>query len=340
MIFYHSDNSLPHASLAVDFFFCLSGFVIAHAYGEKLLGKISIKQFIQVRIVRLYPLVLLSLAIAGPGYMYKAYSTNFLPVADAALILISTLFLIPLGLVYGQQAFPPNNPLWSIFFEIFINVIYAAAQKFHLNKSVYIAILLTSSILLGYCIYATPGGINLIGFNNYQSFLFGFIRVTYPFLAGILLYQIKPRVIDGGVFASLLISASLCLMLLNKFPIDSYIYDITCSIIVIPLIVYFGCSVKISGKLSKLFNFFGNISYPLYLLHSPIAKSIKVACEKLHIMQNHLFILMTISLLVSIVLAYAALQLIDIPVRKWLSDKIKNTSPSELSPKNSIQKQT
>jgi peptidoglycan/LPS O-acetylase OafA/YrhL len=49
---------------------------------------------------------------------------------------------------------------------------------------------------------------------------------------------------------------------------------------------------------------------------------------------------MTISLLVSIVLAYAALQLIDIPVRKWLSDKIKNTSPSELSPKNSIQKQT
>ena len=46
--------------LAVDFFFVLSGFVLAHAYGERLRHGLSAMQFMAIRLIRLYPLYLLS----------------------------------------------------------------------------------------------------------------------------------------------------------------------------------------------------------------------------------------------------------------------------------------
>src|SRR5579871_5793528 len=46
-----------HGHLAVDFFFCLSGFVIAYAYDERW-SKMSVGQFMKARMFRLHPLVL------------------------------------------------------------------------------------------------------------------------------------------------------------------------------------------------------------------------------------------------------------------------------------------
>ena len=48
-------NPFFESYLAVDFFFVLSGFVLAHAYGQRLRGNLSILDFVKIRIVRLYP---------------------------------------------------------------------------------------------------------------------------------------------------------------------------------------------------------------------------------------------------------------------------------------------
>jgi len=58
--------SLPlfrYGSLAVDFFFVLSGFVIAANYGERLTQGFSIGRFMALRLGRVYPLHLVVLAI-------------------------------------------------------------------------------------------------------------------------------------------------------------------------------------------------------------------------------------------------------------------------------------
>src|SRR5436190_2007369 len=49
----------PHAHLAVDFFFVLSGFVIAHAYEHRLATTMRPIDFIRVRVIRLHPLIAL-----------------------------------------------------------------------------------------------------------------------------------------------------------------------------------------------------------------------------------------------------------------------------------------
>src|SRR5579864_4395262 len=48
---------LPHAHLSVDFFFILSGFVVANAYEKKLLHSMTFTRFVKIRLVRLYPMI-------------------------------------------------------------------------------------------------------------------------------------------------------------------------------------------------------------------------------------------------------------------------------------------
>src|SRR5215510_13487127 len=53
-----STNFIGHGFLAVDFFFCLSGFVIGYAYDDRI-RKIGVKEFFRLRLISLHPLVVL-----------------------------------------------------------------------------------------------------------------------------------------------------------------------------------------------------------------------------------------------------------------------------------------
>ncbi|HKU54954.1 MAG TPA: acyltransferase family protein, partial [Rhizomicrobium sp.] len=53
----------PFMYLAVDMFFVLSGFVLAHAYDGKFAGGLSVGAFLKARIARLYPIYLIGLVL-------------------------------------------------------------------------------------------------------------------------------------------------------------------------------------------------------------------------------------------------------------------------------------
>jgi peptidoglycan/LPS O-acetylase OafA/YrhL len=55
--FDYSKNFIGHGYLAVDFFFCLSGFVIGYAYDDRI-GKMGVRSFFTSRFIRLHPLVI------------------------------------------------------------------------------------------------------------------------------------------------------------------------------------------------------------------------------------------------------------------------------------------
>src|SRR5580698_4091966 len=54
-------GQLPHAHLAVDFFFVLSGFVVARAYRDKLQTSMSFPDFVAARLRRIYPVAFIGL---------------------------------------------------------------------------------------------------------------------------------------------------------------------------------------------------------------------------------------------------------------------------------------
>jgi peptidoglycan/LPS O-acetylase OafA/YrhL len=69
---FNLDYFLPHAVLAVDFFFLLSGFVIGYAYEHRLLANLSVTGFIRIRLIRLYPLILVGTIFGFLVFCLKA----------------------------------------------------------------------------------------------------------------------------------------------------------------------------------------------------------------------------------------------------------------------------
>ena len=62
---------LRESYLAVDFFFILSGFVIAQAYERRLAGTLTWRGYMALRLERLYPAILGGLAL---GVVFTAWS--------------------------------------------------------------------------------------------------------------------------------------------------------------------------------------------------------------------------------------------------------------------------
>jgi peptidoglycan/LPS O-acetylase OafA/YrhL len=89
----YSKNFIGHGFLAVDFFFCLSGFVIGYAYDDRI-QKMGIKEFFKSRLIRLHPLVVLGSVLGLLGFFLDPFA---LPIAFSAgklaLLFVCSLLL-------------------------------------------------------------------------------------------------------------------------------------------------------------------------------------------------------------------------------------------------------
>src|ERR1700678_4109496 len=64
---------MHHAYLAVDFFFGLSGFVVAYAYDDRW-TRMTMLHFFRIRLIRLHPLVLIGATLGLLGYILDPFS--------------------------------------------------------------------------------------------------------------------------------------------------------------------------------------------------------------------------------------------------------------------------
>jgi peptidoglycan/LPS O-acetylase OafA/YrhL len=133
-------NDLPEIFLAgpqmVTFFFVLSGFVLVIAYGR--CKKIQVKKFLVKRIIKIYPLYIISLL---PLVFFLKRDGKF----DCLNLIINTVII--------QSWIPPypltiNNPAWYLsdlmFFSVTFPIIINCIKKYHVKSSIvfYMALLL------------------------------------------------------------------------------------------------------------------------------------------------------------------------------------------------------
>lgn len=92
---YH-DNFIAHGFLAVDFFFCLSGFVVAYAYDNRL-EKLGVVQFLKLRLIRLHPLVLIGAAFGLLAFIFDPFSNLHTQYSSTKILFmfLSASLLIP-----------------------------------------------------------------------------------------------------------------------------------------------------------------------------------------------------------------------------------------------------
>ncbi|MEI9888618.1 MAG: acyltransferase [Rhizomicrobium sp.] len=179
-----------NAWLFVDFFFVLSGFVIAHAYGERLGSRAGIQDFVLRRLGRLWPLHVAVLAALVLLELSHLVIEHVHPMGDARaafaldrspFAILTNLFLVQALGMHDSETW--NGPAWSISCEFYTYLIFAAVCVFTAGRK---ARLIVSALL------AVAGLVVLARFSDYgmrETFHWAIFRCLYGFFTGVLAYE-------------------------------------------------------------------------------------------------------------------------------------------------------
>ena len=325
---------INHGYLAVDFFFLLSGFVVAYAYDDRWV-KMTQWEFYKRRLIRLQPMVIMGMIIGALFYYFQASDILFPMIAGMevwkvilTMIIGFTLLPIPPSMEirgWGEMH-PLNGPAWSLFFEYIANILYALFFRKFSNKVLGFFVLIFAAMLINYTVFGPKGDV-IGGWSlNLEQMNVGFTRLLYPFFAGVLLSRLRKLIHVKGAFwiCSLMISA---VLIMPRIGDETSIwmnglYESFCIILIFPLIVSIGAGGEIRNPFSlKICKYLGDISYPLYITHYPLIYwyTAWVVDNKVSLADGYGVGIGV--LIASIVMAYVCLKLYDEPVRNWLQNK-------------------
>jgi peptidoglycan/LPS O-acetylase OafA/YrhL len=324
---------INHGYLAVDFFFLLSGFVIAYAYDDRW-ARMSSWDFYKRRLIRLQPMVIMG-SLIGAALFYAQAGPVFPVIASTTVPKMLLVMLIGFTLIPVTQSLdirgwgemhPLNGPAWSLFFEYVANILYAAGLRKLSKRALSILVVLAAGFLLQFAVFGGHG--DLIGgwSVNAKQLHIGFARLLYPFFAGVLLMRLGKRIHIKGAFAfcSLLLIVALSL---PRFGGTQHLwinglYEALCVIVLFPIILAIGAGERrVEGASIDIARFFGNLSYPLYITHYPLVYLYTAWVFREKPSATRSAEVGALVALLAIVIAYACLKLYDEPVRRWLTRK-------------------
>lgn len=335
---------INHGYLAVDFFFLLSGFVIAYAYDDRWQA-MSAWEFYKRRLIRLQPMVIMGSTLGAALYYFQfgpAFpSVSTTPVWELLLIMLVGYTLVPLpkslDIRGWNEMHPLNGPAWSLFFEYIGNIFYAIGLRRLSNRVLGVLVLMAAAFLVHLAVFGRRG--DLVGgwSLDARGLHTGFARLLFPFFAGILLMRLGKRIHIKGAFAvcSLLLVTALSLPRLGgpQHVWINGVYEALCVTALFPIIVAIGAGEERADGLSiRIARFFGDLSYPLYITHYPLIYFYTswVVRNKVPVSQGALAGVLL--LIASVAIAYTCLKLYDLPIRKRLSRRFLAKPAGERNP--------
>jgi peptidoglycan/LPS O-acetylase OafA/YrhL len=304
MISHFSQETLfKNAYEAVDLFFMLSGFVIAHSYGARLLSGMTSTEYVKRRLIRLYPMLLISLLIALPVFIEAgAVGLSSYSVRNVVAATLDNLFLAPYLGDFGAASmtsiqsvppaqltiaaiFPSNPPAWSLFFEVLASLAFVVIVRLS-TRSILKGIVFSALMFMVFSAMTVleTHGHGLVDFEQGWSSSRldgGFFRIAFGFMAGVFLYSIKNtsanpvKSMMPRVFANIYVLYALVLVLF-LFPMSLRgLYPMLIIFCVAPWLVLFGSTVRCMSSVEiQIARFLGWLSYPIYLLHYPIGQAV------------------------------------------------------------------
>ena len=186
-----------------------------------------------------------------------------------------TLAILMIPDLFVQALFPLNFPAWSLFFELWVNIVYAFTFRL-LTLRVLAAIMAISALgLVGTLYFGNHHNIAGVGWTRTNVFG-GFFRVGYSFFAGVLLYRLfasrkSARYRDWHKVIPWVILGLVAMTLCAKPPvmIEPY-YEFVVAVLLSPAIIYCALWFEPMGAAAKICKFFGLISYAVYTVHVPL----------------------------------------------------------------------
>jgi peptidoglycan/LPS O-acetylase OafA/YrhL len=283
MVFHYTEHNglrwIENSWVAVDLFFVLSGFVIAYSYADRIAGGMSLGRFVALRWLRLGPLYMLGLTL---GVLALVVTLKLdppptpVPTLQWVWAAILGLFWLPFpnnlnwpfdGDTIRGAIFPLNIPAWSLFFELYVNVLFFICVKSigRVAGRVWILAAWAVFVLLTWRWHILNPGWS----SEWHGLALGISRVTAEFFLGALIWQQgwhRSWVATRLRFAWVAVGVG-CLL---AFALSSPKVALLDTLIGVPLTITVLAGVEVGGWARAVCRQLGEISYPLYIVHYPL----------------------------------------------------------------------
>ncbi|RWR30941.1 acyltransferase [Sinirhodobacter populi] len=245
--------------LAVDLFFMMSGFVIALSYETRLReGEIRFRGFLRRRFLRLYPAYLAATLFGLVVALILARQG-----VEVAAAFASALLMLPELILRGADGpFPLVPPAWSLFYEFWGNLFYAALAMRWRTRTLAVTV---AGALAVYVAATQIGGTFELGV-GYANLLPGIARFWFGFGLGVLIWRCRARLPDPGRAAVPLLLATLAFGAVPKVDALRFLWVA----VVMPMGLIAALRMPLTGRAAAVTAHLGRMSYPLYLLHWPV----------------------------------------------------------------------
>jgi peptidoglycan/LPS O-acetylase OafA/YrhL len=251
--------------LAVDLFFVLSGFVIAHRYicGPDAISRI---EFIGRRLIRLYPLHIFSLLTFVCAALAVWHTLPDYKQGPFAILLENLTLTQNVGF-NGELTY--NYPNWSVSVEFWVSVIVFLLISRH--TSIYVLALVACFGLL--VIYWNVPSLDVDAFNLYGYVNGGLVRGASSFLLGVLSYRLFLhegfRRIPTGYLEAPLIAVILAMIFIWASANGQI--DFVAPFVFMLAVPVFAREEGVVSRLLSKASYLGTISYSIYLNQITVA---------------------------------------------------------------------
>ena len=279
--FLTGNSLIKHGSLGVEFFFVLSGFVIAENYLSKLNNFNELIKFQIKRFWRLYPLHIFVLLLWVIVEFIKLFILNYSSINPSVEAfkglksignLVESIFLVQ---AIFEDDYVWNNVAWSLSTEFYTYIFFAITVFIFKRISLLIFLIIV-----------------VVHYSNILEFYFlreifsnQFLNCINLFCMGVLTnyFYTKFKLLNIKTFEVI----SWALLFLTIFAISNknqsfgiINFNIKNIYIIFAFLIFFSSTVKNTSVYSKFLNvnfiqYLGKISYSLYMIHTLIVFFIK-----------------------------------------------------------------
>lgn len=299
----------PESFLAVDLFFALSGFVIAHSYGERVEGGGFFRRFAAIRLIRLYPLFLLGITL---GFFYRLGSAHV--GSEGWTMQRLGIAALEAILIFGGGQL--DNPTWTLTPELLANFAWAGFKPLR-GVGIYVPIALGA---VGVAAAAYLGTLDS-GFNLATAWV-GASRVGFSFFLGVVLYRFRSkRPKKATLMATACLAVLAVTLLLSPPTFLRPLFETGAVFVVFPALVFSGSAFEPGETMGRMFRFLGIASYAVYVLHQPLASlSARIVSRGLHVETSSFGLPVGLAFIGAVLLvSWLTDRYYDAPVRRWLS---------------------
>lgn len=280
-------------------FEAIFGFLLISGFSIGLSISKNKEQYLKRRLQRIYPVYLACIVLKCIFLPEPLTIESFLFIA-ANIIFVNQLF----------TSFSLIGPAWTLALEVWLYCLAPLLIKLSFRQ-LYIIIYIS---FLSYCLYTC--GRTLQHWNYYSGTQYGInlLLLSFVWVAGFSLaaFPLKKRTISINliIIFSIHIILSVLIQVLSRYKhhemsrflaedLPSYLGKVICLSAVFWVVVYNQTIQQFSKPVGKVFNLLGNISYPLYLIHSPMFHLF----EKFHI--TNMYIILVSVFLLSFIIYWA-----------------------------------